>query len=205
MTYRTEQEIFWAGTFGDQYIERNKGAQIVASNTALFTSILRHCGALSSVIEFGANIGLNLVALHSLLPEAKFSAVEINAKAADSLRELGFVSVEQRSILDPVEVPPHDLSFVKTVLIHIEPTHLPAAYDALYRSARRFIVVAEYYNPLPVEVAYRGHKERLFKRDFAGEMMKRFSDLKLIDYGFVYHGGRFPQDDITWFLMEKTA
>ena len=34
---------------------------------------------------------------------------------------------------------------------------------------------------------YRGHTARLFKRDFAGEMLDRFSDLRLVDYGFRYH------------------
>lgn len=205
MTYRTEQEAFWAGTFGDQYIDRNKGAQIVANNTALFASILHRCGPIESVIEFGANIGLNLLALHHLLPEAKFSAIEINEKAVDALHSLGFVSVERRSILEPTTTGTFDLSFTKTVLIHIEPSHLPVAYEALYQSSRRFIAVAEYYNPTPLEVSYRGHQERLFKRDFAGEMMRRFPDLTLVDYGFAYHGGRFPQDDITWFLMEKAS
>jgi len=34
--------------------------------------------------------------------------------------------------------------------------------------------------------------------------MKKFNDLRLVDYGFAYHGdSNFPQDDITWFLMEK--
>jgi hypothetical protein len=43
-----------------------------------------------------------------------------------------------------------------------------------------------------------------FKRDFAGEIMDRFPDLRLVDYGFVYHRDpQFPQDDFTWFLMEK--
>lgn len=205
MTYRTEQEAFWAGEFGDQYIERNAGAQIVASNTALFSRILRQCGPIGSVIEFGANIGLNLMALRSLLPEATFSAIEINAKAAAALRRLGYVTVEERSILQPAATERHDLVFIKTVLIHIDPSHLPAVYDALYTSARRYVVVAEYYNPTPMEVTYRGHHKRLFKRDFAGEMMRRFPDLRLIDYGFAYHGDRFPQDDITWFLMEKAA
>ena len=51
---------------------------------------------------------------------------------------------------------------------------------------------------------YRGHEDRLFKRDFAGEMMKKFNDLKLVDYGFVYHADcNFPQDDVTWFVLEK--
>jgi spore coat polysaccharide biosynthesis protein SpsF len=28
----------------------------------------------------------------------------------------------------------------------------------------------------------------------------------LVDYGFAYHRDpAFPQDDITWFLLEKTA
>ena len=48
--------------------------------------------------------------------------------------------------------------------------------------SKKFILIAEYYNPTPVEVSYRGHNGKLFKRDFAGEMMKKYSDLKLIDY-----------------------
>ena len=65
-------------------------------------------------------------------------------------------------------------------------------------------MVAEYYNRSPVAIPYRGHEDRLFKRDFAGEMLDRFSDLTLIDYGFAYHRDpAFPQDDISWFLMEK--
>ena len=38
---RTEQEIFWAGDFGSDYINRNKGDEAVASNIALFSRALR--------------------------------------------------------------------------------------------------------------------------------------------------------------------
>ncbi len=31
MTYRTEQEEFWSGQFGEAYIERNQNQQIVAA------------------------------------------------------------------------------------------------------------------------------------------------------------------------------
>ena len=90
------------------------------------------------------------------------------------------------------------------MLIHIHPDHLTTVYDQLYNSSRKYILMAEYYNPSPVSVNYRGHEDRLFKRDFAGEIMDRYSDLKLIDYGFAYHRDPvWPQDDITWFLMEK--
>ncbi|NDB35890.1 MAG: pseudaminic acid biosynthesis-associated methylase, partial [Flavobacteriia bacterium] len=42
------------------------------------------------------------------------------------------------------------------------------------------------------------------KRDFAGELLDTFPDLRLVDYGFAYkRDTSFPQDDITWFLLEK--
>ena len=64
-------------------------------------------------------------------------------------------------------------------------------------------MVYEYYNPTPVSVEYRGHQDKLFKRDFAGELIDKFN-LKLIDYGFNYkRENYFPKDDATWFLLEK--
>ena len=39
-SFTTEQEAFWAGEFGDDYTQRNVGAQWVASNLALFTKVL---------------------------------------------------------------------------------------------------------------------------------------------------------------------
>ena len=68
------------------------------------------------------------------------------------------------------------------------------------------MLLCEYYNPSPATVTYRGHDNRLFKRDFCGEMHELYPDLALVDYGFAYHADPvFPQDDITWFLLEKTS
>jgi spore coat polysaccharide biosynthesis protein SpsF len=108
------------------------------------------------------------------------------------------------SILEPHATSPYDLAFISGVLIHINPDQLDKVYDNLYRASRRLILVSEYYNPTPVEIPYRGHAGRLFKRDFAGEILKRFPDLWLVEYGFHYrHDPTFPGDDMTWFLMEK--
>ena len=97
-----------------------------------------------------------------------------------------------------------DLTFTKGVLIHINPDKLAAVYDNLYRLSSRYILVCEYYNPSPVSISYHGNDDRLFKRDFAGEMIDRFN-LKLIDYGFNYQRDMYhTNDDTTWFLMEKT-
>ena len=74
----------------------------------------------------------------------------------------------------------------------------------MYKNTKKYICIVEYYNPTPVEVIYRGHKGKLFKRDFAGEMLDKYRNLKLINYGFVYkRDNNFPYDDINWFLLEK--
>jgi pseudaminic acid biosynthesis-associated methylase len=200
--FATEQEEFWAGAFGDEYTGRNVGLDRIAANCALFSKILARTGPVASVVELGANVGLNIRALRFLLPAAKLSAVEINDQAVAELRRMGNVEVTQGSLLD-VTPPQAEMALIKGVLIHIAPDSLPRAYERLHAAAGRWLVVAEYYNPTPIEVPYRGHRNRLFKRDFTGELLDRYSDLHLVDYGFVYHRGPFPQDDLTWFLLER--
>jgi spore coat polysaccharide biosynthesis protein SpsF len=202
--YQTEQESFWAGAFGDQYSTRNIGENWIAANIALFARVLTRTRDVESVMEFGANIGLNLQALRSLLPRAQLAGVEINQSAADALRAWGGCEVHTGSMLDFRPDRQWDFVLVKGVLIHINPDHLPAAYEALERTSRRYICVVEYYSPRPVTITYRGHSDRLFKRDFAGDILDRFQNVKLVDYGFCYHRDpHFPQDDVTWFLLEK--
>ena len=99
--FKTEQEAFWAGAFGDEYIDRNKSEHLVASNIALFTKILACTKNVRSVFEFGANIGLNLIAIKHLLPNAVLSAVEINKQAVVELKKVVKEAVVyQQSILD---------------------------------------------------------------------------------------------------------
>jgi spore coat polysaccharide biosynthesis protein SpsF len=202
--YSTSQEEFWAGEFGDEYIERNCGEDLLASCIAFWVRVLRHCRSVNSICELGANIGINLRSLKILLPRCKLAGVEINSKAAFELRKWGGAEVFEQSLFGFSAEREYDLTFTKGVLIHLNPDLLVKAYDILYYSSKRFVCVAEYYNPSPVEVTYRGNTEKLFKRDFAGEMLDRFPNLRLIDYGFAYHRDVFsPQDDISWFLMEK--
>lgn len=73
---------------------------------------------------------------------------------------------------------------IKEVVIHINPDMLSQVYQSLYSLSKRYICIVEYYNPTPVSVSYLGHEDKLFKRDFAGEMVDRYNDL-------------------TWFLLGK--
>jgi len=205
MSFLTEQEAFWVGQFGTDYARRNRGAKLLASNIAFFSRCLAQTRTLESCIEFGANIGMNLQALKLLYPEQEQHAIEINPDAA---RELAAVvppgNIHATSILDFEPPRTYDLCLIKGVLIHINPDHLPDVYDKLHAAAGRYLLMCEYYNPAPVAIPYRGHQDKLFKRDFCGEMLDRHNDLRLVDYGFAYRRDpRFPQDDVTWFLLSK--
>ena len=211
MKKRTEQELFWENEFGQNYIDRNLGNELLSANISFFSRALRMAGQINSLIEFGANVGMNIRAIKNLYPKLiKIQGVEINPIAAKMLKlENKDVDVFNGSILEYSSSPnnQYDLSLIKTVLIHINPDDLQQVYQKLYDSSNKYILVCEYYNTTPVTVNYRGHSNKLFKRDFAGELLEKFSDLVLLDYGFVYHNERGPAnsliDDITWFLLKK--
>ena len=53
MGFKTEQEEFWAGNFGDDYIDRNEGEKLLASNLEFFSKSLKCANNTNSCIEFG--------------------------------------------------------------------------------------------------------------------------------------------------------
>jgi len=209
----TEQEGFWAGSFGNDYIDRNANDSVnpaagnieLAGNIYLFSKIWQHVRGVNSVIEFGANIGHNLDAINHLAPGIHSTAVEINPRAVSILKTRPYIKeVYYQSIIDFSSSNSYDLSFTKGVLIHLAPELLNSAYEIIYNASNKYVLFAEYYNPTPVEIKYRGHNEKLYKRDFAGEFLDLFRDCRLINYGFIYRGDpNFFQDDLTWFLISK--
>lgn len=203
--FKTDQEKFWAENFGTEYIERNQGAQLLASNLNFFSKAFAKAGKINSCLEFGSNIGMNLKALKLLYPNIELRGIEINKQASEQLGNLiGSENVYNSSIFDYEVEKKSDITLIKGVLIHINPDMLELVYQKLYDASSKFILIAEYYNPSPVTIPYRGHSNKLFKRDFAGEILEKFSDTELVDYGFVYRkDSAFPQDDITWFLIKK--
>lgn len=202
--FKTDQESFWAGEFGNEYINRNCSKEILSSSLNMFAKVFDSTQKVESVLEFGPNIGINLQAIRQLKPGIVLAGVEINSKAAEILNETGFVSVFNKSILEFETDRKYDFVFTRGVLIHINPQELKKVYAKMYEYSNKYILVAEYYNPSPVAIPYRGESDKLFKRDFAGEILDMYSDLELVSYGFEYHrDNNYPQDDITWFLLRK--
>jgi pseudaminic acid biosynthesis-associated methylase len=204
MTYLTEQEAFWAGEFGLDYINRNQGEEMIRQNINLFSKILKFAPDVNTIAELGCNIGMNLIALKRMSVNFQLRGYEINEVAANRARESGAGEIIHTTIINPLSTETtFDLVFTKGVLIHISPDHLENIYQNLVSLSNRYILVSEYYSPSPEKITYRGHEDRLFKRDFAGELIEKYS-LRLITYGFNYRRDNYiPGDDCTWFLLEK--
>ncbi|WP_147819481.1 pseudaminic acid biosynthesis-associated methylase [Salidesulfovibrio onnuriiensis] len=205
MSIEKETSAFWKGEFGDEYVQRHDAPRLVPAKRFQFQTMLRNTHGISSIMELGTNQGFNLKVLHEQFPEAELHGVEINENAAAMARKVqGVESITCASLLEVPVDRVYDLSFTAGVLIHIAPEVLPKAYQKLYDFSRKFILLSEYHNTSPQEIEYRGHRNRMFMRDFAGELLDSYADLRLLDYGFFYkRDPRYGLGDINWFLMEK--
>lgn len=198
------QENFWSNEFGDEYHERNKN--LVENNFSLFNKVFCEVSheEIKSVLEFGSGIGDNLTALSMILGDIIFDAIEINKKACMELYENIYIrNVYNISINEFISDAKYDLVLCKGILIHTPPDEIDGFYDKMYHACNKYILMCEYFNPIPMEVKYRGNDDKLWKRDFCGELLDKYTDLRLLKYGFVYKRDKYPQDNLTWWLLEK--
>ncbi len=199
---------FWRGEFGSDYIGRNSStAEHLRSRVAMWAKIM-DClvGAPpKSILEVGSNIGNNLRALRTLTG-AEMYALEPNADARKVLVDDGVVpaanAIDSFAANVPLADGAVDMAFTSGVLIHIHPDHLLASMREIHRVAKRYVVCIEYFSDKPEMIPYRGHDDRLFKRDFGGYYMDNFPDLKLVDYGFAWKRVT-GLDNLTWWVFEK--
>ena len=197
----TDQEIFWSGKFGTSYSKRERNTKDLKSRIYHFKKIFKKISKIKSVFEIGTNIALNLDAIKKIKPVVKTSGIEINSEIISRIKKNHIIY--NNSILNFQSKKTYDLVFTRAVLIHINPKKLTSVYKKMYHLSKKYILIDEFFNPTPVTLKYRGHKNKLFKRDFAFEIMKKY-DLKLIDYGFGWSKDpKFPQVDSNWFLFKK--
>jgi pseudaminic acid biosynthesis-associated methylase len=204
----TPQVEFWRGAFGNAYADRNvPSVDHLRARIALWSEIFSHMIAAPpvSILEVGANIGINLRALRALTG-ARLYAVEPNDRARGILVRAKVVEPEnvRSSVAAAIDFPADvaDLAFTSGVLIHIHPDHLLPSMKEIHRCAARWIACIEYFSDKPEMIPYRGHEERLFKRDFGGVWLDNFSDLRTVAYGFAWKRAT-GLDNLTWWLFEK--
>jgi spore coat polysaccharide biosynthesis protein SpsF len=195
------QETLWHGDFGTGYQLRNQQVE----REEFWREVLSKVDAqIESVLELGAGQGDNLRAIGACLSGApSLIGVDINALACEAMRERGLQVIEGSA--HSVDLPRADLVLTRGFLIHVQPNYLYKTYARMHAAAKRFIAIAEYFSPKPREIPYRGKGAALWARDFTGDMLSAYSDLHLVDYGFVYEGDGRNDESLNWFLLEKGA
>jgi pseudaminic acid biosynthesis-associated methylase len=197
----------WRGNFGDRYSERNDEEYLPAYRL-LWARILLCLGRIpQTVLEVGANTGLNIKALEELSDgRIEFYAVEPNKSARTDLELTGLCervidgTAKDIGFGDGIA----ELAFTSGVLIHVHPNELPESCKEIHRCSSRWIVCIEYFNDTPVTIPYRHNKDALFKRDFGSFWMDNFKDLKCVSYGFIWKL-ETGLDSLNWFLFEKQS
>lgn len=143
-----------------------------------------------TVLEVGANVGVQLEAIHRIWPHAELMACEPN----DYARSLQPAYVRQVGIKPPVIDLPDaavDMVLVRGVLSHIPADRLEAAMAEIRRVAARWIVCGEYYAAGEEEgLSWKGRRDLLWGRDW-GRLWTR---------GVVYNGSLEP-GRLCWWLI----
>lgn len=199
----SEQEAFWAGAFGDEYTERNRLTP--ASRVPFFSEILSLAPGVQSVCEIGANAGHNAIALQSLIPSLRITAIELNSSAFATLSSIPGITAIHSSIQNYRSESRFDLVVTCGVLIHINPDDLPQVYRKMAALADMYVLINEYFNPTPLEIKYRGHSGKLFKRDFAGEFLDTTEGFEPVGWGFLWKRMEPAWDNSNWTLLHRTA
>jgi pseudaminic acid biosynthesis-associated methylase len=186
----------WSGSFGDQYLERNRVDW--AARIPFWESAIHFCTP-GTVFEFGCNDGWNLRAIQACAPNIDLFGCDINQNAINEARAAGFEvqHVGEQGIPGLYEPGSMDLVFSAGVLIHIPPETLERTMRQLVDLSGRYVLAVEYHSEEgETEVEYRGHSGALWKRNY-GKLYEQMG-LRLLSQGVA---GGF--DNCEFYLLEK--
>lgn len=195
---KNETLEFWAGQFGDEYLERNRVNWL--KRVPFWQSILDKTNA-QSILEMGCNAAWNMQALRKVNSELAMTGIDINENALKEARASGF-DVEVLPVHEVAEKFGHgvcDLAFSCGVLIHIPPENITPSMTAICNVSSQYVLAVEYESEEEQMVKYRGNVDRLWRRPF-GQMYQKLG-LDLVETGTV--GPEDGFDNCRWWLLEK--
>jgi pseudaminic acid biosynthesis-associated methylase len=146
-----------------------------------------------------------LIALKSLVPSLCVTGIEVNPTAFGNLSSIPGINSVRSSIQDYEPERRFDLVFTCGVLIHINPSGLPQVYKKMAAIAEKYVLINEYFNPTPVEIVYRGHLGKLFKRDFGSDFLDTIEGFEPVRWGFLWKRMEPAWDNSTWILLRRTG
>jgi pseudaminic acid biosynthesis-associated methylase len=191
-----EQEEFWQGSFGDSYTDRN---QVEVDVRLPFWRATISAVRPRTVLEVGCNRGHNLLAIKEVDPSIEVTGTDINhgalSEAFGSGRINNTVVVPARELLEVFDGGAFDLVFTSGVLIHIPPADLLTVMNNITVLANKHVLAIEYADKDEVEVEYRGHANKLWRRPY-GQFYEQIG-MKIVD-----QGPAAGWDQCTYWLME---
>lgn len=186
-----EQEQFWAGEFGDAYTQRNRVDW--RARVPFWREMIDRTGA-RSVYEVGCGAGWNLSAIKRAYPDVNVQGCDINTLAIEQA-DAALNAILDRKLLEyPIRA---ELVFTAGVLIHVAPENLGRFMERIANHSSDYVLAVEYDSESGNEepVVYRGHKDRLWRRDYG----RFYSEMGL---EFCAKGGAGKEfDDCTWWLF----
>jgi pseudaminic acid biosynthesis-associated methylase len=189
----------WTGDFGNDYTKRQ--ANTFGARQDMWSMVLpQH---INSVLEVGANVGLNLEAI-SQLRDSDLYATEPNEAARQKLIAKDICVQVTNDPSYRLSRPDNsvDLVFTSGVLIHVNPSELGPSLREIHRVARRYIICAEYFAPSEEMIPYRGHDNALWRRDYGSLYLDQFPDLRCISCLFAWKR-MTGLDNLTFWVFEK--
>ena len=204
---KINQSTLWAGAIGESYMKRNPASEeSVNIKVPFWKNILSTTKNVSSILEVGSNVGVNLRAIKKFHSDINLYAVEPNKTAIDILIKDNVLNLKNifNSSAQSIDKPDKffDLVFTSGVLIHIENSNLDKSIEEIYRVSKKYILCIEYFSDKEEFVYYDDGNAILVKRDYGALYLDKFKDLKVVDYGFLWK--RIEKfDNVTWWLFEK--
>jgi pseudaminic acid biosynthesis-associated methylase len=191
MTKITEQMGKWAGQFGKEYTDRNALSleemealykrNYGLTRTELNERFLQGLDRSIRILEVGSNVGNQLLCLQKM-GFGDLYGIEVQSYAVElSKSRTERINIIEGSAFDiPYKDGYFDLVFTSGVLIHISSSDISMAMREIHRCTKEYIWGFEYYAENYTEIAYRGHRNLLWKADFARLYLDQFADLESV-------------------------
>lgn len=192
MSKITNQMNTWMGSFGKEYTDRNalsfeemeamyKGMHGV-TRTELNQRFLGGIDRSARILEVGSNVGNQLLCLQKM-GFCNLYGIELQSYAVElSKSRTCNINIIEGSAFDiPYKDSYFDLVFTSGVLIHVHPSDIAEAIGGIHRCSSEYIWGLEYYASEHLEIhSYRGHRNLLWKADFARLYLDLFDDVQIV-------------------------
>jgi spore coat polysaccharide biosynthesis protein SpsF len=211
MSISVEQERIlnlWKGNYGDEYFDRNAPRKEWVLNTIKAMSRILsslHGAKLNKILEIGAADGINIESLQKIT-DADLYAIEPNKLAYERLLQKNLVPKENlyNKAMHEIKFDDNqfDLVFTKGVMVHIAEEDLHDFCAEMIRISSRYVVAIEFFADTVEYISHRGQKNNLIKRDYGEFLMDNYSNLSLVDYGFLWKKST-GLHNFTYWIFEK--